>query len=172
MATDNWTAWEAVGTIAAAVASSVAAILAYFTLRQLRSQLEIEQEPFVVARDDISLGENNFKIKLKNIGRGSALHITGCRTLNEKERNDAFFMSNQPHSKNLCANNADAEGEKQWRVDKSVMDSLKEDKVNNETYKYFYFFYESQLGSVYYTKVKIKKDGNNFIVMENKRVKL
>jgi len=169
----NWTAVvEAVSTVAAAVASFVAARLAYLTLRQLKTQLETEQEPFIVARDDISLQENNYKIKLKNVGRGPALHITGCRTSNEKERNDAFFMNDQSHSKNLCANNADSEGEKQWRVDKPTIDSLKEHKENNEIYKYFYFFYESQLGSVYYTKVKIKKDGNNFIVMENRRVKL
>jgi len=164
-ATDNWTAWEAIGTIAAATVS-------FFTLLLLRSQLEKEQEPFVVARDDVSFESGNFKIKLKNVGRGPAFNITGCRTSNEKERNDAFFMSNQPHSKNLCANNAAAEGEKQWRIDKFVIDSLKVDKTNKEIYKYFYFFYESQLGSVYHTKVKIKKDGDNFIVMENTRLKL
>lgn len=164
-ATVNWTMWEAIGTCAAAAIST-------FTLLLLKKQLEKEQEPFVVARDDVSFENSSFKIKLKNVGRGPAFNITGCRTSNGKERNDAFFMNNQPHSKNLCANNADAEGEKQWRIDKSVADSLKEFKTNNEIYKYFYFFYESQLGSVYYTKVKIKKDGNNFIVMENKRVKL
>lgn len=164
-ATDNWTMLGAIGTIAAAAVS-------VFTLRLLRSQLEKEQEPFVVARDDISFDKDNFKIKLKNVGRGPAFNITGCRTSNEEERNDAFFMNNQPHSKNLCANNADEEGEKQWRFDKSVMDSLEENKVNNEIYKFFYFFYESQLGSVYYTKVKMKKDGSDFIVMENQREKL
>lgn len=163
--TDNWSMLGAIGTIAAAAVS-------FFTLLLLRNQLEKEQEPFVVARDDVSYENNSFKIKLKNVGRGPAFNITGCRTSNEKERNDAFFMNNQPHSKNLCANNADAEGEKQWRIDKSVMDSLKVAKIKNEIYKYFYFFYESQLGSVYFTKVKIKKDGKNYIVMENKRVKL
>lgn len=141
------------------------------TLFHLRKQLEKEQEPFVVSRDDITFEKNSFRIKLKNVGRGPAFNITGCRTSNKEDRNSAFFMNNQPHSKNLCANNTDTDGEKHWRVDKSVIDSLAQDE-SEKIYRFFYFFYESQLGTVYYTKVKIKPDGDNFIVMENKRVKL
>ena len=161
-ATENWSMCIATG----------AFVVSIFTLYLHRRQLEKEQEPFVVARDDVSFRENNFKIKLKNVGRGPAFNITGCRTSSEKERNRAFFMNNQPHSKNLCANNADVESEKHWRIDKFVMDSLSENKVNGEIYKYFCFFYESQLGSVYYTKVKIKKNGSNYIVMDNERRKV
>jgi len=145
------------------------------TLRLLRKQLEKEQEPFVVVRDDVSPKNKNqesYYIKLKNVGRGPALNITGCTTANIDKRNDAFFTEGQPHSKHFSANNADSEkNEKNWLIDKSVVDSLEELKNNDEIYKIFYLFYESQLGTVYYTEIKMKKNLNKFVVMDNKRVK-
>ena len=47
-----------------------------------------------------------------------------------------------------------------WRIDRNKIESLQRD--DEEGYSYFYFFYESQLRSVYQTKVKIKND-NKFL---------
>lgn len=163
----DWTMLGAIGTCLAAIMSTL-------TLLLLRKQLEKEQEPFVVVRDDISLSSkvNGYYIKLKNVGRGPALNITGCKTANSERRNDAFFANNQPHSKHLCANNADSEdGEKRWLIDNSIVDSLETVEKNNEVCKNFYLFYESQLGDIYYTKVKMKKIGNGFVIMDNERVR-
>lgn len=162
----NWTMLEALGTCAAAAVS-------VFTLLLLRRQLVKEQEPFVVVRDDISPNKDGqYYIKLKNVGRGPALNITGCKTAAKDKRNDAFFANGQPHSKHFSANNADSEkNEQRWLIDKSLVNSLEEFENNEEVYKRFYLFYESQLGAIYYTEVKMKKNKNKFVVMDNRRVK-
>jgi hypothetical protein len=162
----NWSAWGAIGACAASA-------LSLLTLFYLKQQLKLEQEPFIVARDDISLCDKSdyYYLKLKNVGRGPAFNITGCKTSNEKYRNKAFFSADQPHSKNLCANNADSDTEKRWKIDKHLVDSL---ETEERAYKAFYLFYESQLGDVYYSRVKIKseKDNRKYVVMDNKRVRL
>jgi len=168
----DWAKWESIGTIAAAFVSVVAVIISVITFYLLRKQLEKDQEPFVVVRDDVSLRNNKYCIKLKNVGRGPALDITGCKTAEIERRNDAFFAKDQPHSKHFSANNADREkGEEGWRIDKSMVDSLETVQVNNETYKIFYLFYKSQLRDVYRTKVKMKKTENGFVIMDNEREK-
>jgi len=168
----DWAKWESIGTIAAAFISVVAVIISVITLYLLRKQLEKDQEPFVVVRDDVPLRNNKYRIKLKNVGRGPALDITGCKTADVERRNDAFFAEGQPHSKHFSANNADREkGEEGWKIEKSLVDSLETVQDNNETYKFFYLFYKSQLGDTYRTKVKMKKIGSGFVIMDNERAK-
>lgn len=146
------------------IGTFAAAFFAWFALRQSNKQLRIEQTPHVVL-DHIVRESSRYGFAVKNIGRGSAVHITFRISDDISKRNNAFFSNDQQHSANFYP----FEESHYWYVDGNVLDDLK----HKSGYAYLYIFYNSQSNSLFMTKVKIKrivKEGNNvvYVVMENK----
>ena len=156
----NITTWiELVGAVGAITAS----VAAWFAIRQSNKQLKIEQTPYVTL-DHIKRIENRYGFAIKNIGRGPAINITFCKSLDTSTRNEPFFSNDQPHSANLMS----PEESHCWMVDGNILDNM--EVIDNFSYIYIYF--ESQSRSMFRTKVKIKKIVNNggdggYVVMEN-----
>lgn len=148
--------------------SVAAAVAAWIALRQSNKKLEIEQTPYVVLDHIRFIDSTKFGFSIKNVG-GPALRVTFSEKGNIDNRNDAFFSDDQPHSANLRT----AEESHYWKVDSVVLEELSFESG----YAYLYCFFEDQAGSLFRTKVKIKKiskdDGSiRYIVMENEVNKL
>jgi hypothetical protein len=93
----------------AALGSSVAAYMAWRAYEATSKQLQIEQEPFLVLRDNIFLEEEKIAMQVKNIGRGSATFIRASFDLRDPQ---PLFESSQPHSINL----ASEEESQEWLI--------------------------------------------------------
>lgn len=161
----GWNFFQAVGTI-------VAFLIAFWATRKsigiIKRQLEIEQEPGVVVEDKIVSTGNTYKLTIKNIGRGSAFSVTCSLKEDLKHRNDPFFTNSEPHSRNLFPNES-----VHWCFDTNKLTTPNKNNTNdNKCYFSFFVFYESQLGNIYRTRVKIKFLGDDFVVMENKIEKI
>lgn len=142
----------------------IALILSYLAIRQSNRQLEVEQEPYVVADGSIVLvGHGRHEVTLKNVGRGSALRIT-CST-DRKDRDKAFFEDTEPHSYYLSMND-----KVESLVSEDAISKIKGNKRRNGYY--FYIFYEDQMGKPYMTEVEMKlpdEGGVKLVIMENNR---
>lgn len=180
----GWTALEAIGTIVA----FIVALWAIFQNRKhFNKHIETEQEPFVLATDPMKLkkerkniankNSNNYveqyEFKIKNVGRGPALKITGGTERNKD--NNPFFADEFPHSYGLSS----AEFET-TRIDKFRIEEMLTKDTGEEQRHFFYLFYYDQMGNKYITTVIIKKriaDAKKdtpefYVVMENNREKV
>ncbi len=180
----GWTALEAVGTIAA----FVIALWAIFQSRKhFNKQIETEQEPFILATDPMELKKERrdiankdsdnyveqYEFKIKNVGRGPALKITGG--INRNKDNAPFFADEFPHSYGLSSTEFEL-----TRIDKFRIEEMQTEQVGKEQRRFFYLFYYDQMGNKYITKVIIKKriaDAKKnmpefYVVMGNNREKI
>lgn len=164
----RWGGWNAVSAIGTVLAFVVAFWSTKKSIEMIKKQLDIEQEPSVVVEDKIINTGKVYKLKIKNIGRGAAFRITCSKSDDVKHRDDPFFTNSEPHSRNLFTGEVT-----DWHFDTNLLNIPdKNTKNDGECYFSFYIFYKSQLGKLYKTKVKIKFLGDDFVVMENIRIKL
>jgi len=150
--------------LGAILTSIVAVSLGYMSIRMQRKnskhiekQLRIEQEPYVVADGSIVLVGNGLnKVTLKNVGRGSALRVT-C-SIDKRNRDKAFFEDTEPHSYYLSTN-------------ESVTSAINGNIILKIKQKlHFYIIYESRLGEIYTTDVKMKLLAEKMVIMENQKL--
>ncbi|SRR3989344_175033 len=124
--------------------------------KQIERQLKIEQEPYVVIDGSIALvGHGRHEVKIKNVGRGSAIRVT-C-SVDKNNRDEAFFENNKPHAYYLSMDEGAS----------TLIDDSTISKIKN--YPNFYIFYKSQLGDFYKTEVKMKMLPDKLVIMENNR---
>ncbi|EKE00332.1 MAG: hypothetical protein ACD_22C00047G0018 [uncultured bacterium] len=155
----SWAAAEALGT-------GLASAVSLATLLFLYTQLKVEQEPYVVVYDDISRESGRgFRIKIRNVGRGSALGIVGCIAPAVARSNEAFFGNDQSHSKSLFAGEPSS-----WMIDEPRLQQLESQIDNGECYRTFYLFYKSQFGKTYRSRIKLKViNSDQCVVMDCER---
>jgi len=153
--------WTAAGSIATAAAFYAT----YKMLLELKKQVELEQEPYVVVKSPIVIKGNFLHLNVKNVGRGPALSVVGGTK--PKDRNQAFFSDSEPHAEYFSA----GKGHKDWKVDYGRLGEMQTIKEGSLEYPVFYLFYKSQLGCWYQTLVKIREleDKDKYKVMENSR---
>ncbi|MEN8253257.1 MAG: hypothetical protein ABFQ62_02680 [Patescibacteria group bacterium] len=150
-----------------AVGSVFAASMAWQANEAVKKQLKIEQEPYVVLKDEIFIYEvgnqkylpiESMMLKVKNIGRGSALKVT----INGNKSNPeiAFFEADQPHSIDLFAGEAKSD----WKVDRHNLIMIVKEQIGKEisTFEqlnepfYLYIHYSDQNGNSYLTEVGLE----------------
>lgn len=175
-----WGLFTAVGTISAVV---VALYASHKSTQHVERQLKIEQEPYVVAKDGISIDgidstdqrkpEGYLLLRLKNIGRGPAIRVTVTGTPNDPNKS-LFEDKKEPHSCDLGSNDEKTD----WKIDEINLKELVKrhynveiTKLNNNQPIYLYIFFHDQLNKDYRTEVKLLRSGSgDFLkVMENKR---
>lgn len=175
-----WGLFTAVGTISAVV---VALYASYKSTQHVERQLKIEQEPYVVAKNGISIEgidgpstdrkKDYLKLSLKNIGRGPAIRITVTGMLNDPNKS-LFEDKKDPHSYDLGSNDEKID----WKIDENNLKELVKKRYNIEITQlnkdqpiYLYIFFSDQLNKNYQTKVKLFRSGSgDFLkVMENKK---
>ena len=165
----GWNGLEAIGTLlaffAAIWAINESNKQSQKALERIEKQLEIEQEPYVVVKNPITIGDNFLYLNVKNVGRGPALSVVGGTR--PKDINQSFFSDTEPHAEYLSA----GEGrEEAWKVDLSRLGEMQAVEEGESKYPIFYLFYKSQLGRWYQTLVKVRELGeSNYKVMENNR---
>lgn len=183
--------WE----VGAAVGTILAALAAYAAIKQSSKQLEIEQTPHVVLQDhigttnDYSAHEMRTRvhtIKVKNVGRGSAIHISVTA---DPEGEISIIEGSNPHTINLAAkeyNNSWAIDETQVikglekqgiSVEGTIIDhfpkeeTLAKESIKDAEFKLF-IWYEDQLGNAYESVATIRRASHFLKVMETDVTKL
>lgn len=171
-----WEVLVAIGTLSAAY-------FAFAGINEANKRLELEQAPYVVFSDRISISapQNRLHIiSVKNAGKGRAMNITA--SADTKEKNSIIDGSN-PHSINL----RDGEVHNNWAIDearvieglslagvsiKHVMSDIPDENSLEKSKRYLsdlylYLWYDDQLGNHYCTTGKFRHSGHFMKLMEN-----
>lgn len=143
-------------------------------IKEYRKQLEIEQRPYVVIAERVDIQgiesggdktKNYLKVRIRNIGRGSAIRITVNKSPSDPD--EAFLNNSEPHSVDL-ASNSNKFG---LIIDESAMKKMvlkKNGTFKNEKIPLFLFIhFRNQLDGRYQIRVKLKRVGGFLQVMEH-----
>lgn len=173
-----WELFTAIGTISAV---AVALYASHKSIKHVEKQLEIEQEPHVIAKDGVSIDGIDssdarkpigyLMLRLKNIGRGPALRVTVTGVTDDPNKS-LFEDKKEPHSCDLGS----GDEKNDWKIDEHQLKMLVQEKHKLEITKidnahpiYLYIFFKDQLGKPNKVRVKLLRSGSgDFLkVMEN-----